>query len=185
MRACLAKLGLRVSQENQAVPSLSSLHISSAIPSEVGEVVSALAGDVTREDDKEYIKGENDTFQLERPDAWSMASVAKALPEAVKNVLPGAASEATTSEHVNTETSEEDSAAKSDEGIIDYDKVVKRLVAHESSLPEAKHTPYFNHHAFFANLKHYNSASRNATSAFGKMILYGEVVTSTNTLLEK
>lgn len=71
------------------------------------------------------------------------------------------------------------------EKIIDYDKIVKRLVIHDADQPASKDTPYFNHHAYVANLKHYESQSRGSGRTFGKELLYGEVVTSTNTLLEK
>ncbi len=72
-----------------------------------------------------------------------------------------------------------------EEKIIDYDKIVKRLLIHDKDQPESKDTPYFNHHAYVANLKHYESQSRGIGRTFGKELLYGEVVTSTNTLLEK
>ena len=184
MKAFLAKLGLKTNEDNTAVPSLSRLHLSSVHPSITSEIVSSWLENVTTEDGQEYIKGENDTFLLEKPDAWSLGNLTKALPDVVKSILP----ESTKEESQPTEK-EVDKAIKSSEdtaeGIVDYDKVVKRLVLHESSVPESKETPYFNHHAFFANLRHYNSFARNIEGAFGKTILYGEVVTSTNTLLEK
>lgn len=51
--------------------------------------------------------------------------------------------------------------------------------------PTGKETPYFNHHAFYANLRRYQQESSSEAEEFGKIILYGEVVTSTNTMLEK
>jgi biotin--protein ligase len=84
--------------------------------------------------------------------------------------------------------STEDSPTEGAEGqdkIIDYDAVVKRIVAHETEYPSCKDTPYFNHQAFFSNLKHYQAGLKGCQVEFGKHILYGEVVTSTNTMLEK
>lgn len=69
--------------------------------------------------------------------------------------------------------------------ILDYNKVLKRLIAHEIDLPSSKETPCFNHHAFYANLRHYLTKTKGIEGDFGKFLLYGEVVTSTNTLLEK
>lgn len=181
----MAKLGLRVSQDNQAVPSLSRLHLSSTQLSNVSDILASFSEVITVEDGEEHIKGENDTFRLEKPDAWSMANVAKALPSAVKNVLPGVASDSSASENPDAVEDLVNPDELTDK-IVDYDKIVKRLVLHESSLPESKQTPYFNHNAFFANLQHYNrTISRNVDASFGNVLLYGEVVTSTNTLLEK
>lgn len=183
-KACLAKLGLRVNQDNTGVPSLSRLHLSSAQPSEISELVSTWSEIITAENGEEFIRAENDTFVLEKPSAWSLANLTKALPSAVQAVLPAANSEhgaTVKTEEPDTESNPDDST----DGIVDYDKVVKRLVAHESSLPENKETPYFNHNAFFSNLRHYNSTSGNHDGVFGKTLLYGEVVTSTSTLLEK
>ncbi|EON67818.1 biotin-[acetyl-CoA-carboxylase] ligase [Coniosporium apollinis CBS 100218] len=169
LKACLTKLGLKVNQEEQAVPSLSRLHLSTHKPSDVAELVSSWQEIITLSDGEEYIKGENDTFHLEKPDRWSMST----LTQAVASVLPGAAGK------------EKDNAEEDQAGLIDYDKVVKRIVAHETELPSNKETPYFNHYAYFANLQHYQHELRDSDPAFGKYILYGEVVTSTNTLLEK
>jgi len=164
LMACLLKLGLDVNQENTAVPSLSRLHLSSILPSGTSETMKSLQEIVTILDDQAYIKDENDTFHLENPSAWSLGSIADALPS-VKD---------------KTDNDDDD-----DDRIIDYNAVVKRLVVHEKEPPASKETPYFNHHAFFANLKHYSSQSQGDDDNFGKNIMYGEVVTSTNTLLEK
>ncbi|CAD6566330.1 MAG: biotin holocarboxylase synthetase [Alectoria sarmentosa] len=122
------------------------------------EIVSIAVGE-------EYIKDENDTFHLEKPSAWSLGSLSKALT-------------GETSEKTDDDGDDEDR-------IIDFNTVVKRLVVHEKEPPASKETPYFNHDAFYANLKHYESKTQEAKDGFGNNILYGEVVTSTNTMLEK
>lgn len=162
--ACLLKLGLQVNQENTAVPSLSRLHLSSILPEGTSEMMAALREITTLVDGEEYIKDENDTFHLEKPSAWSLSSVAESLP-GVKNKT--------------------DEKGDDESRIIDYSTVVKRLVVHEKDIPPSKETPYFNHHAFFANLKHYQAQIVGGGDGFGKIIMYGEVVTSTNTMLEK
>jgi biotin--protein ligase len=52
-------------------------------------------------------------------------------------------------------------------------------------VPASKLTPYFNHHAFYANLRQYQCESREGASEFGSNLMYGEVITSTNTIMEK
>ena len=165
LKGCLLKIGLKVSQENTAVPSLSRLHLSSILPHATSEIMAGLQELVSLEDGEEYIKDENDTFHLEKPSAWSLGSLDKAL---------------------TSESSKGTNDADDDEDrIIDYNAVVKRLVVHEKAPPSSKETPYFNHDAFYANLRHYESKSKEVNNEFGHSLLYGEVVTSTNTLLEK
>ncbi|KAL8912751.1 MAG: hypothetical protein Q9171_002290 [Xanthocarpia ochracea] len=168
LKACLLKLGLQISQEKTAMPSLSRLHLSSAEITGTSRLIEALRDIITEQDGEEYIVDENDTFLLEKPSRWSLGSVVDALPS-----TPDGKSD-------NQEENERD-----EEKIIDYDKIVKRLLIHDKNQPESKDTPYFNHHAYVANLKHYESQSRGVGRTFGKELLYGEVVTSTNTLLEK
>ncbi|OJD40284.1 biotin apo-protein ligase [Diplodia corticola] len=182
LKACLIKLGLQVNQEAQVVPSLSRLHLTSSNPSDVAELVSSWSDIITVEKGEEHIKGENDTFHLEKPSSWSMSTLAKA----VTSIIPGASA---------AEEEEEKGSGASPEGktdasstadrILDYDAVVKRLVPHETDRPSSKATPYWNHDAFYANLAAYHSRTRDTAGAFGRYLLYGEVVTSTNTLLEK
>ena len=163
LKACLTKLGLTVSEE-QNVPSLSRLHLSSQAPSNVTTLSSSLSRLIARDDHgEELLKDENDTFHVVKPATWKMRDLAKALP----------------TEDDGTSADQSDGSS---ERIVDYNTVVKQLLLHEDDYPESKSTPYFNHHAFYANLKHYAQTKQ---SGFGSHLLYGEVVTSTNTMLEK
>ncbi|KAJ5804883.1 hypothetical protein N7474_010770 [Penicillium riverlandense] len=157
LKACLSKLGLQISQDNPTVPSLSSLHVSGSDPEGPLEILALMADALTNEGDVEYLKDETDTFRIERPGTWNLSDLEASLPA---------------------------EPAKKDEGIVDYQAIIKRLVIHDD-LPSSKLTPYFNHHAFYANLRHYQSESREGASQFGSNLLYGEVLTSTNTILEK
>jgi biotin--protein ligase len=154
------KLGLNVSQASQAVPTLSRLHLSAAQPGAVSELVHSWqeAGIITKEGGREIIKGENDTFHLESQERekFDMSDV--------KNAI---------------------STADSTDGTIDYNTIPKRLLPHESSLPTSKETPRFDHSAFFSALTHHHSTQRETHSTFGQNLLYGEIVTSTSTLLDK
>ncbi|KAH0542169.1 hypothetical protein FGG08_003390 [Glutinoglossum americanum] len=166
LKSCLTKLGLTVNQEPNAVPSLSRLHLSSLEPSDVRGLVDSWKDIIVTEEGEEYIEGENDTFHLGRPSRWSMGSLAKVLPSSM-------------SEKTNEETGD------GGDRILDYSMIVKHMTVHNQTYPGSKETPYFNHHAFFANLRHYQSLSNSSTEEFGKFLMYGEVVTSTNTMLEK
>ncbi|KAJ5368441.1 uncharacterized protein N7496_008201 [Penicillium cataractarum] len=157
LKACLSKLGLQVAQDSTTVPSLSSLHVSGLDAEGPLEILSLLAPALTNENGKEYLKDENDTFRIERPGTWNLNDLENALP---------------------------DDSSKSSEGIIDYKEIIKRLVIHDD-VPSSKLTPYFNHHAFYANLRQYQSESKEGASEFGSNLMYGEVITSTNTIMEK
>jgi biotin--protein ligase len=157
LKACLSKLGLQVAKDTSTVPSLSSLHISGQDPEQSLEILSLLAPDLQKENQNEYLKDDNDKFRIERPGTWNLSDLEEALP---------------------------DGESQPTEGIVDYQAITKRLVFHDD-LPSSKLTPYFNHHAFYANLTQYQSESREGASEFGSILMYGEVVTSTNTILEK
>ncbi|PWY71138.1 biotin apo-protein ligase [Aspergillus sclerotioniger CBS 115572] len=155
LKAVLVKLGLQVTQSTTTVPSLSSLHLSALEPTETADLVSSWQEIITKDGDDEILKDENDTFRIERPGTWNLSQLEESLP-----------------------------AAPSTEGIVDYNAIVKRLVVHDD-VPSSKLTPYFNHHAFYSNLRQYQAQSREGASEFGANLVYGEVVTSTNTILEK
>ncbi|OAX84688.1 biotin-[acetyl-CoA-carboxylase] ligase [Emergomyces africanus] len=163
LKACLTKLGLQVSQGSSTVPSLSRLHLSSSCPQSGVGLLSALRDIITVTDGEEYIKDDVDTFHLEKPSSMGMRDVAESLP-------------------TPTET-EIDQGGNLDK-IVDYNSVIKEVVVHDD-IPSSKSAPYFNHHAFYGNLKEYRAQSNERIHEFGSGLLYGEVVTSTSTLLEK
>ncbi|KAL9624386.1 MAG: hypothetical protein Q9160_001348 [Pyrenula sp. 1 TL-2023] len=169
LKACLTKIGLRVNEE-QNVPSLSRIHLSSLQSSDSSELVSDLQSSITVEDDEEYLKDNNDTFHIVKPSTWKMGKLMKSLLEPDSD-----------------QTDQTDGAG--DDRIVDYNSIVKQVLIHDEDYPASKETPYFNHHAFYANLKYYHSKSKSKEHdehpIFGKHLLYGEVVTSTNTMLEK
>lgn len=182
MKACLTKLGLEVSQETPPVPSLSRLHLSSALHGEIPTMLRSWheAGIVATEGGGIYIKGEQDTFRLEKPDGWSMTDVAKALADVVPDSVKNAATSVlSTPKHtVEADTSSPDR-------ILDYNAVIKHILLHTSALPDIKSTPHFNHHAFYANLEHYQTLHPEISGDYGRVLLYGEVVTSTQSILDK
>lgn len=202
MRLLLQKLGLKVNEEEQAVPSLSHLHLSSYTPADVSDLVASWSEIFTLVDGDEYIKGENDVFRIEKEGAvWGLQGLKKAV-EKVEEALPavltgetkdsGKEVEESGKEDKKPKTKEEEvrerieyTANSSSDQILDYDKLVKTLTPHAKQLPSTRETPAFHHEAFYANLAHYHSKLQNHEPSLGKHLLYGEVVTSTNTLLEK
>jgi hypothetical protein len=88
MGLVLQKLGLQVNEEEQVVPSLSRLHLTSHTPTEVSDLVASWAEVFTVIDGDEYIKGENDVFRIEKPgSAWSVKELKRAV-SAVSEKLP-------------------------------------------------------------------------------------------------
>lgn len=163
--ACLLKLGLDANQNNTAVPSLSRLHMSSILPNGTLDLMNALKEIITIDDGEEYIKDDNDTFHLEKPSTWCLGSIAEALPK------------------VKSEKTDE--SGDVGDRILDYSTIVKRVIVHSKDPPASKETPYFNHDAFYSNLRYFQSQTGNLHNRFGEHLMYGEVVTSTNTMLEK
>ena len=169
LKACLSKLGLVVSQEQTAVPSLTKIHLSAMEHHEVPEILESWKEIIDIEDGEEYIRGENDTFRIEKQQSrWSFNSIVKSLP------LPGVTGD------IGTTTE-----AKDDTGIVDYNKIMKTIIPHEAEWPGSKETPYFNHNAYYTSLRRYQEEGKGEADDIGKVLLHGEVVTSTNTLLEK
>ena len=165
VKAFLMKLGLDVNQENSTVPSLSRLHLSSASSLATAEVIKSLKEIIIVEGVEEYIKCENDTFHLQKPSAWSLEGVAEALPREI--------------------TSMADQGQPTHNRFLDYNKITKQLIIHHDEPPASKETPYFNHDSFYANVRHFHGITELDEGTFGRNVLYGEVVTSTNTMLEK
>lgn len=166
LKACLTKLGLEVSPGTSAVPSLSKLHLSSLHHTEVTKLVSSFDDIVSKVDGEDYIRGGNDIFHLEKPDSrWSLAALSEALASEL-------------------EAPKKNPGRVSPDPIIDYSLVPKRIVSHKRAWPEPKETPYFNHAVYYSSLQEFRRQEPEAQK-WGDVLMYGEVVTSTNTLLEK
>lgn len=176
LKACLTKLGLEVNLDNTSIPSLSKIHLSALDSQEVGGLLTSLNSIITKnENGKELIKGENDTFHLEHTDTrWSVDDLESTL-------------EAT---HLSSDDKQEKKAkldpakAAAIDGLVDHNRTLKTIVPHESAWPEPKETPYFNHADYYSSLVAFRRRESDAYE-WGAHLLYGEVVTSTNTLLEK
>jgi biotin--protein ligase len=59
------------------------------------------------------------------------------------------------------------------------------IFIHVQDHPTYKETPYFNHSEFYSRLRQRRSVSPQPVDSFGSYLMYGQVMTSTNTILEK
>ncbi|KAL1607177.1 biotin holocarboxylase synthetase [Nothophoma quercina] len=200
----LQKLGLNVNEQEQAVPSLSRLHLTSHKSTAVADLVASWAEVITVVDGEEYIQGGNDVFHIEKEGSMFSVKDLKRAVSAVSEKLPtlAALQDKTSDQDAQAEqqpiddkkkpkTKEEEiqecieyTANSAFDQILSYDKVVKTIVPHKEGVPTGRETP-FHHEAFYANLHHYHTKLRNPSASFGSILIYGEVVTSTNTLLDK
>ncbi|KAF2872071.1 biotin-protein ligase [Massariosphaeria phaeospora] len=197
MRLILRKLGLTVNEEEQVVPSLSRVHLTAHKAADVSALLASWSEIITVIDGEEYIKGENDVFHIEtQGSTWGVKELKKAV-QAVENILPTTL----TSKVMDPSNEPEQEKPKSKEAEIlnriayttvsstiplpDYDKVIKTLTPHTTTLPSLRETPAFHHEAFYTHLAAHHSRLHTPTPRFGSPLLHAAVITSTNTLLEK
>ncbi|KAF6521329.1 hypothetical protein HZS61_015587 [Fusarium oxysporum f. sp. conglutinans] len=146
LKACLTKLGLEVSPHDTGVPSLSHLHLSSITDTGVSELLADWSGIIDKENGEEWIRAETDTFHIQNEDTiWSLEGLQQSLTE-------------TTDSNI------------SENGSIDYSKIIKKIFPHEKGLPHPKLTPHFNHGLFFSSLKRYRQIEPTAR-AWGDLLM--------------
>ncbi|OAQ96790.1 hypothetical protein LLEC1_08164, partial [Akanthomyces lecanii] len=121
---------------------------------------------IDRENGQDLLRGENDTFRVRSKErgSWNLKDLREALPDT--GAAAGAAPELDA------------------HGVPDYKSVTKDIVAHEKQLPDEKLTPRFHHKLFYSSLQQFQTIESDARE-WGNTLLYGDVVTSTNVLLEK
>jgi biotin--protein ligase len=159
LKACLEKLGLEPSAENATLPTLSNIHLSAVDNSQVSELVHSWGEVIDKENGEEFISGEGDKFRIQSDeDGLALQDLLQSLP---------------TDEHATGET-----------GIVDYSTITKNIIAHEKALPSAEMTPRFNHKLYYSSLRRFQLIEDSAVD-WGNVLMYGDVVTSTNSLLEK
>ncbi|KAF1959748.1 biotin apo-protein ligase-like protein [Byssothecium circinans] len=210
LRLALQKLSLKVNEEEQAVPPLSRLHLSAHSPTDVADLVASWSESITIVDGEEYLRGGNDVFRLDKEGSvWGVKGLKKAIEkvgDALPAVITGKVTDTSAStqppqDKTNSAATEEAKPPKSPEdqirdlitytntttpdAILDYNKIIKSLFPHTTSHPSPHETPSFHHETYYANLAHHHSKASNHAPTFGRHLVYGDVVTSTNTLLEK
>lgn len=157
MRALLQKMGLTVNATEVPVPSLSRLSLTSAYPPSLEHLVHSWAKNIGFSGHyKNEIKGNTDRFRI-----WDASRNDRFLAASVPN---------NSKEHYDK---------------FDFDKIVKEVDVYYRTLPDYKDTPLFNHKLYYNSLQVYRNALGPgvAPNIIGTTIMYGEVVTSTSTLL--
>lgn len=161
MRALLVKLGLRVTESIAPLPSLSRLMLTSAQPASLKYLLAKLGEDIGFSGaNHNLLIGQNDTFAVyDAQDRFS------------GNVSQPAA---------------EDESLKEEEAAADGDlnKVVKKIDVYHTGYPHHRETPYFNHEVYYRELEDAYRLAK-GPKLLGNTMMYGEVVTSTSTMLDK
>lgn len=160
LRACLASLGLDASPHEEApAPRLSPLHLSAADAAGVANLLRAWDDVLDREGPVELIRGEADTFRVRDRDG------PLALDD-LRRALPGPAG---------------DDPASRDEASAAVGHVI---VVHRGAPPAAHLTPRFDHALYYDSLRRFQAVDEGAAD-WGSVLLYGDVVSSTNLLLDQ
>ncbi|KAJ2897574.1 Biotin--protein ligase [Zalerion maritima] len=153
---CLAKLSLTVNFEPRQAPALTELHLSSLECTTVDELLEALS-EISDKDGNglEIINSENDSFRF-------IKSVDTFSTSSLQESLPST-----------------DGQRSKQSGNRPRD-----VIPHESSYPKKSTTPNFDHDLYYESLKMYRSREPHAKT-WGSPLLYADVLTSTNTLMDK
>ncbi|RKF57452.1 Biotin--protein ligase [Golovinomyces cichoracearum] len=187
LKECLTKLGLTISPGAEvSMPHLSQLHLSSSDIQLVPDLLASWQSIITTNSIGEnLIEAENDIFYLEKP--VSECEFESKNKSNDKGTAPNLEQTMWSKRTLNTKGQLNDFHGVDDAGpkIINYDSIIKRITPHEAKWPETKETPYFDHQVFYRSLREYQEEKGSEAVDFGKYLMYGEVVTSTSTLLEK
>lgn len=183
LRACLRKLGLDVPDSDAEIPSLSSLHLSSLNHREVEDLLQEWGSIIDLEDGREYIHAEVDTFRIDRNEPLSLKGLQDSLPGG-KEGDKKSEQDGNFHQHHHHHHDDTKGRLSADGSAIDYSHVAKEVVPHDSAWPDETATPDFDHNFFYQCLRAYQLMEYGA-SDWGRILLYGKVATSTNTLLDK
>lgn len=155
LRACVGRLGMNLGQLEDNVLQLSVMHISSITPLNAKKLKESWNDLIIQRVGAEYIVDANDTFCFEEVSAGK--------PSGINDKRKG--------------------------GIPTTNRDIKKsdlcILVHIEDYPTNKQTPSFNHEEFYSNIQCLRSISSEHVDRFGSYLLYGEVITSTNTVLEK
>lgn len=179
LRLCLVKMGLKVNFDLNPVPKLSILALTAISTPLIDDLLKTLQTEVGFEgSDHNLLKGPNDTFRF---------------TESRKTLFVG--DKATTAIDIEEEKRDEkkliiqgEPGEPGTDSYQDPADAVKEVEVYLSGYPDHRQTPHFNHETYYHKLRsiHHTSSSSNYTNGkLGSIMLYGEVVTSTSTMLDK
>lgn len=159
IKAILQKMGLKVNMHEVPVPSLSRLCLTSSFPQSLEYIIEGWRKTVGLSGElHNVLKGNNDTFRI-----WNA------------------------SRHEKYKNSSLSATEKRYYDTFEFDKIVKDIDVYHTGVPDNKVTPLFNHTHYYNSLLSYRTAlgPGMSTHTIGNTLLYGEVVTSTSTMLFK
>lgn len=168
MRICLERLGLNVNKRNEEIPDLTPLYLSSS-DTQVIETIKRELNHVSEEYEKfTYIRCEKDSFRISKSLSSQSTLRLRDITRAILDtMLPS--------------TSQKDSQLS--QNATDHnelDEAIKDIVIVDQTDSSQHESPKFDTSLF---LSHLNRSSE--TMTMGDPLLYGEVVTSTSTILER
>lgn len=158
MRSLLLKMGLQVDQSAVPIPGLSRLSLTAANPLRIAPLIEILTKEIGDVENPNLLKGYNDTFLL-----------CNAEKGVFDNPTEAQVKDQEHDESYNT----------------DLDKVVKMVDVYYNGYPDNRMSSSFNHELYYTSLKKYFEKQNGSAEAIGTMLLYGDVVTSTSTMLYK
>lgn len=169
MKAILKKMGLKVNPSLEPIPSLSRLSLTSIDPPLLKFLIEKWETELGIS--QNVIDGTNDKFRIWDAKQHNQFTTSNALEYSEESTLD-----------------------------VDYDKVVKDIDVYYDGLPDSRITPNFSLQKYYDSLKELRIAQAHSSgfgygvgveltlsdnTAAGSTILYGEVVTSTSTMLFK
>lgn len=182
LKRCLSKLGLEVDSEQKPLPQLSNMHLSSLRPEDKAALLQAWKQMATGTYDGEenIIEAENDKFSLNEATGTSDPKPKKIIQEYASDI-------AIRGESTPGRRGTPDHTA-------DFDHLVKRIVYHDKDWPSDEYTRGFSHSKYYNSLEEARHDERLASpkwnqlpikGTWGNVFMYGSVLTSTNSLLDK
>jgi len=156
-----------VNEASKPVPAPSPLYLTALDPSEIPSLLSKWSEILLQSGENVYIKGDNDTFKITN------------LPDSITPQKSQDVDEALSALSLEEPLAEQSSPDR----IVDYDALTKHIIVSPSP-PSLRETPNFSIPTFYHHLESFSS-TRRYKSAFGRYLIYADVVTSTNTMLEK
>ncbi|KAI1754619.1 class II aaRS and biotin synthetase [Xylaria castorea] len=153
---CITRLGLKRNSDVTAIPSLSSMLLSSATPSDADQLMNSLESIVS----EGYIVDDHDTFHLE------MQSANREIHQV----------------QISNQQADQANGPTSG-GTQSGQRISKHIVVYNQDYPNPQEASLFDHNKFFSNLTQGQSPGSSYRAWFGKYLAYGEVMESTNTVL--
>ncbi|KAM7203652.1 biotin--protein ligase [Naviculisporaceae sp. PSN 640] len=182
LKRCLSKLGLEVDSEQKTPPQLTDMHLSSLRPEYKTTLLQAWKQMATGiyDGEENIIEAEHDKFSLkeatgppEKPEKTSHQEYAADMAIRGANT----SGRGGTPDHT-----------------ADFDHLVKRIVYHDKEWPSDEYTRRFSHSKYYNSLEKAREDEKLAGSkwkqlpvkrTWGNVFMYGSVLTSTNSLLDK